>query len=58
MNKDISEEEIMRRKSLESLNSLDINPYPAELFDVKNYSSFIKQDYKDPKQNQPIRICL
>src|SRR5882672_1496224 len=43
----LSEQELIRRQSLEELNKLGINPYPAELFEVnltadgfhKNYAS-------------------
>ncbi len=34
MSLDLSEQEIFRRKSLEELQNLGINPYPADLFEV------------------------
>src|SRR6267142_5401014 len=48
----LSEQESIRRQSLEELNKLGINPYPAELFEVnvtaedfdKNYSSLEGKD--------------
>ena len=52
MSKDLSEQEVTRRKSLDSLNSLDINPYPAELFNVKNYSSFIKKYHVEGQETE------
>ncbi len=48
----LTEQELIRRQSLEELNKLGINPYPAELFEVnvtaedfdKNYSSLEGKD--------------
>ncbi len=41
----LSEQEINRRKSLEELNRLGINPYPAELFEVNTSAQDIHQHY-------------
>jgi lysyl-tRNA synthetase class 2 len=37
----LSEQEIIRRKSLEELRSLGINPYPADLFDINTTAAEI-----------------
>ena len=44
---ELSEQEQVRREKLEKIRSLGINPYPAELFPVSDYSSDIKNDFKE-----------
>ena len=44
---ELSEQEQVRREKLEKIRSLGINPYPAELFSVSDYSSDIKNDFKE-----------
>ena len=44
---ELSEQEQVRREKLENIKSLGINPYPAELFPVSDYSSDIKNDFKE-----------
>jgi lysyl-tRNA synthetase class 2 len=41
----LSEQEIIRRKSMDELNKLGINPYPAELFEVNVTSQEIHANY-------------
>ena len=43
----LSEQELVRREKLEKLRALGINPYPADLYPVKNTSKSIKQDFKE-----------
>lgn len=48
----LSEQEIIRRQSMDELNKLGINPYPAELFEVnvttqQIHDSYPKQEFKD-----------
>ena len=43
----LSEQEIVRREKLKKLRELGINPYPANLFPVKNTSKSIKQKFKE-----------
>lgn len=48
----LSEQEIIRRQSMDELNKLGINPYPAELFDVNIttqhiHSHYPQQEFKD-----------
>ena len=47
MSKEYSEQEIVRRESLQKLNKLGINCYPAEMFHVNNTSTKIKNIYKE-----------
>ena len=43
----LSEQEIIRREKLKSLRELGINPYPADLFEVKQTSKQIKENFKE-----------
>src|SRR3989337_1020258 len=47
----LSEKEIIRRKSLEELDNLGINPYPAELFDVNASATEILENYERQKSD-------
>ncbi len=47
MNRELSEQEIVRRESLQKLLDLGINPYPSELFDVSTTSIQIKKEYSE-----------
>ena len=46
----LSEQEIIRRDKLKALRELGINPYPADLFPVKNTSKDIKENFEDGKK--------
>lgn len=46
----LSEQEIIRRDKLKALRELGINPYPADLFPVKNTSKDIKKNFEDGKK--------
>lgn len=46
---ELSEQEILRRKSLEELISLGINPYPPEVFQVNVTAKDIKDNYERDK---------
>jgi lysyl-tRNA synthetase class 2 len=43
----LSEQEIVRRNSLEELKKLGINPYPADKYDITHYSVDIKENFKE-----------
>ena len=49
MHRELSEQEIVRRESLQKLLELDINPYPSELFDVNVSATEIKKNYNSDK---------
>lgn len=51
MSKVLSEQEQVRRTTLERLKELGINPYPAELFDVNTTSQAIKKGFKEAENN-------
>jgi lysyl-tRNA synthetase, class II len=46
----LSEQEIIRRDKLKALRELGINPYPADLFPVKNTSKDIKENFTEGKK--------
>ncbi len=52
-----SEQEMIRRNSLQEIRDLGINPYPAERYPVNVLTSDIKKDY-DPEKNNFQDICI
>ena len=54
MDRELSEQEIVRRESLQKLRELGINPYPADTFDVNNTSENIKKSYLDGDETEVI----
>lgn len=46
----LSEQEIIRREKLSALRGLGINPYPADLYPVKNTSKEIKENFEESKK--------
>ena len=46
MKRELSEQEIVRRESLQKLRELGVEPYPAEMFDVNTTSKQILESYK------------
>ena len=58
MNLELSEQELIRRQSLEELRKLGINPYPAEEFETNTNSQEILSKYDADKNNfQDVRIA-
>ena len=49
-NHELSEQEIVRRKSMETLRSMGIEPYPAAEYPVTGYSKEIKENFKDDEE--------
>ena len=49
MSRALSEQELVRRESLQKLLDLGINPYPAELFEVNVSAKGIKKNYEARK---------
>ncbi len=46
----LSEQEIIRREKLNALRGLGINPYPADLYPVKNTSKDIKENFEEGRK--------
>jgi len=53
MSIELSDQEIQRREKLTKLRDLGINPYPAALYPVTDYSTAIKQDFQEGKE-----VCI
>ena len=47
---ELSEQEIVRRNSLDELRNLGIDPYPAAEYVVNGYSNEIKENFKDEEE--------
>src|SRR5690554_384310 len=56
-NLELSEQEIIRRQSLEELKQLGIEPYPAALYKVDAYSSDIKNEFSDDSERRQVSIA-
>lgn len=50
MTRVLSEQELVRRESLQKLRNLGVDPYPADLFDVDTTSKQIKEKYKEGEE--------
>ena len=50
-NLNLSEQEQIRRKSLEEIKNLGINPFPAEEFEVNVTTKEIHENYDQAKNN-------
>jgi len=50
---ELSEQELLRRESLQKLRDLGIDPYPAALYPVDAFAADIKAQFEDGKQ-----VCL
>ena len=50
MTRVLSEQEIVRRESLQKLRDLGVDPYPADLFDVNITSKQIKEKHKEGEE--------
>lgn len=54
---ELSEQEVIRRNSLESLRQMGIEPYPAALYPTDNYSINIKSTFKDDQETKYVCIA-
>ena len=54
---ELSEQEIIRRNSLEQLKALGINPYPAAEYVVNAYSDEIVANFKDDAEPRQVSIA-
>lgn len=52
---ELSEQEIVRRQSLQELRDLGIDPYPAAEYPTDAFSTDIRDDFKDDEQRQ---VCI
>lgn len=56
-NLELSEQEIIRRQSLDELRELGIEPYPASGFDADSYSIDIKNEFEDDSDRRNVKIA-
>ena len=54
---ELSEQEIIRRNSMEQLRLMGIEPYPAAEFVTNAFSTEIKESFKDDAEPRPVRIA-
>ena len=56
-NLELSEQEIIRRQSLDELRQIGIEPYPASGYEVNTYSIDIKNDFTDDADRREVSIA-
>ena len=49
---ELSEQEIVRRQSLQELRNMGIDPYPAAEFPTNAFSEDIKKEFKDEDEKR------
>ncbi len=54
---DLSEQEVIRRNSLEEMRKLGIDPYPAAEYVVTGHSAEIKENFKDEEPERQVSIA-
>ena len=54
---ELSEQEIIRRQSLEQMRQMGIDPYPAALYPVDAHSAEIKENFSD-SEDAPRQVCV
>ena len=53
---ELSEQEMFRRKSLDELRAMGIEPYPAQEYEVNAFSADIKNEFDETVQ-RPVTIA-
>ncbi|HEV8285444.1 MAG TPA: lysine--tRNA ligase [Chitinophagaceae bacterium] len=54
----LSEQEEIRREKLAELIMMGIDPYPAPLYPVNNYSAVIKDNFTEEKKDEFADVCV
>ena len=54
---ELSEQEIIRRQSLQELRDMGIDPYPAAEFPTNAFSTDIKKEFKDDEEPRQVAIA-
>ena len=54
---DLSEQEIIRRKSLDELRALGIDPYPAAQYETTDFSTTIKELFKEEESPRQVSVA-
>ena len=58
MSQNLSEQERIRREKLAEIIMMGIEPYPAALYPVNNYSTYIKENFTEEKKEEFADVCL
>lgn len=53
---ELSEQEIARRKSLDEIRALGIDPYPAAEYPTNAFSDEIIENFRD--EDEPREVCI
>jgi lysyl-tRNA synthetase class 2 len=53
----LSEQEVLRRKSLQALKDMGIDPYPAAEYVVSAYSTDIKAEFQDDAPQREVTVA-
>ena len=56
-NLELSEQEIIRRQSLDELRQMGIDPYPASGYEINTYSIDIKNEFEDDADRREVSIA-
>ena len=54
---ELSEQEIIRRNSMEEMRRLGIEPYPAALYEINGFTTEIKENFKDEDDRRYVSIA-
>ena len=54
---ELSEQEVIRRQSLDALRQMGIDPYPAAEYPTNAFSTDIKAEFKDEESGRPVCIA-
>lgn len=54
---ELSEQELIRRQSLQSMREIGIDPYPAQEYVVTGYSADIKQQFTDETSGKEVTVA-
>ena len=55
---ELSEQEIIRRNSLEQLRQMGIDPYPAAEYKTNAFSKEIKENFRDDAEGEPRQVSI
>lgn len=58
MTRQLSDQEIARRESLQKIIDIGINPYPCELYPVNTYAANVKSDFTEEQPEKFADVCL
>ncbi len=57
MNQELNDQELFRRRSLETLREMGINPYPAAEFPTNAFAAQVKENFQDDAPRQEVMMA-